>query len=286
MNISPTREALSVMTSLRPPSSRPLKLLYGFSSEVYSNQGYTFEIEAGESVICPGSGKVANAIKRVAKFAHTGGLLAIQATYEVTLTHGQGIQTLIGGLSTLAVYPGATVSRGDILGTPATNQIFFGVSYNQEVINPRDLGRHWWFQGEYVPGQAGNLRYAPDKLIRNFAGTVYSVISGGLRYFIDRMRGFNPLLLNVDFNGTGTKTGFGALGFTSADYWNVYAAGAFFWINGLTPCSGWYYYATYGPCGSTKVFNRNPQTFLNDSTGLKSPVWLERVAAAEKKTRS
>jgi hypothetical protein len=155
------------------------------------------------------------------------------------------------------------------------------VRYLNEMFSPHELGRHWQTQNEYVPGQAGNLRAGPDKVIRNFAGTVFSALYGGIRYFIDRVRGFKPLLVSVDFNGNGTKTGFAGLGFTDADYWNVYAAGAFNWLNNVNGCYGYYYYYyAYGICGQTKVFNKNPQTFLKDSTNIKSPVWLERVAAA------
>ena len=159
-------------------------------------------------------------------------------------------------------------------------EIFFGVRYLNETFSPQNLSRHWWTQNEYVPGQAGNLRQGPDKLIRNFAGTIYSTLYGGIRYFIDRMRGFKPLLVNVDFNGNGSKTGFAGLGFTDADYWNVYAAGAFNWLTNVNGCYSYYYVYAYGICGQTKVFNRNPQTFLNDSTNTKSSVWLERIAAA------
>lgn len=278
MNISPTREAFGVMASLRPPSSRPLKLLYGFSSEVYTNTGYTFQLEDGEAAICPGDGTVANAVKRFAKFKHTRGLLTGTPSYEVTITHGQGIQTVVAGLATLSIRPGDAISRGDILGQPYTNEIFFSVRYNQEAFSPHELGRHWHLQGEYVLGQAGNLRAGPDRLIRNFAGTIYSTIYSGIRYFVDQVNGFKPLLVSVDFNGNGTKTGLAALGFTSADYWNVYASGAFNWLNNVNGCA--YTLVGYSTCGLTKVFNKNPQTFLKDSTGTKSSVWLERVAAA------
>jgi len=305
MNISPTREALSVMASLRPPSSRPLKLLYGFRSEVYTNNGYTFEIESGESAISPGTGTVSSAVKRFAKFKNTQNILAGTPTYEVTIVHSGGVQTVVAGLASLAVRPGDAISRGDILGQPATSQIFFGVRYLNEMFSPHELGRHWRTQNEYVPGQAGNLRQATDKLIRNFAGTIASSIYQGIRYFVDLIRGFKPLMVNVDFNGNGSKVGFAGLGLTDADYWNVYAAGAFNWQNNVSGCYSYatyvsaddyryvyvypylytysypysYFYA-YGLCGQTKVFNQNPQMWLNDSTDIKSPVWIERAGPA------
>lgn len=279
MNISPTREALSVMGSLRPPSSRPLRLLYGFSAEVYTNHGFTFQIEPGEYAVSPGAGTVLSAVKRFAKFKHNAAVLTGTPTYEVTISHGQGIQSVVSGLATITARPGDSLARGDLLGQPICNEIFFGVTYQRQMFSPHELGRHWRLQDEYVLGQAGNLRQGPDKLIRNFAGTVASTIYGGIRYFIDQFFGFKPLLVNVDFNGNSTKTGFAALGYTSADYWNVYASGAFNWVNNQNGCGGYYYYYAYS-CGVTKVFNRNPQTFLMDSTGIKSPVWLERVATA------
>lgn len=266
------------MAALRPPSSRPLKLLFGYSTEVYSNEGFTFQFEDGEAAICPGAGTVASVVRRFAKFKHTNSLLTGTPTYEVTIVHGHGIQTVVAGLASVSARPGNQIGRGDILGQPATNEVFFGVQYMRKTFNPNELGRHWWLQGEYVPGQAGNLRQGPDKIIRNFAGTIFSTIYSGIRYFMDRVRGFKPLLVNIDFNGNSTKTGFAALGFTDADYWNVYTAGAFNWLSNLNGC--YYYYYAYGACGPTKVFNKSPQTFLNDSTGVKSPVWLERVAAA------
>lgn len=280
MNISPTREAQSVMAALRPPSSRPLRLLYGFSTEVYTNYGYTFEIEAGEAAIAPGKGVVVSTVKRFARYKHTTGRLTGTPSFEVTINHGSGIQTVVAGLQTLAIRGGDTVARGDILGQPSTNEIFFGVRFLTETFSPHELGRHWQMQGEYVPGQAGKLRFAPDKLIRNFAGTVASVVYGGLRYFLDQTNGFKPLLINVDFNGNGSKTGLAALGMTDADYWNVYQPGAFSWTGSVSGCGNLAYYFYAYSCPPTKVFNVSPQTFLKDYSGAKSPVWLERVAAA------
>jgi hypothetical protein len=268
MNISPTPAAISVMARLRPPSSRHLRLVYGFSTEVYTNLGFTFQLESGEAPVSPGSGTISGVVKHYAKFKHTRGLLTGTPTFELTITHGQGIQSTVAGLATLAVQPGDAVGRGDVLGQAATDEVFFAVRYNGEVFSPHELSRHWQLQGEYVLGQSGNLRFAPDKLIRDLSGGNESTLFNGVRYFSSA----KPLLVNVDFNGNGTKTGLGATGLSSTDYWNSFVSGAFSWVNNVNVC--------LAACGQTKVFNRSPQTFLRDSTGTLSAVWLERVAAA------
>lgn len=272
---------MSVMGRLRPPSSRPLRLVYDFSTEVYTNYGFTFELEAGEQPISPGDGTVGSVTRRYVKFKHTIGVLTGTPSYEITIIHGEGITSIVSGLASVSVQPGNYISRGDVLGIAMSREIFFGVSYNGEVFSPHELGRHWRFQGEYVPGQAGKLRFAPDKLIRNFAGTVASTLYGGIRFFIDTITGFKPLLVNVDFNGNGNKQGTAVLGIADDDYWNVYAAGAFNWLSNVNVCTYYYYYySSTGWCGPTKVFNVSPQTWLMDYTGAKSPVWLERIAVA------
>lgn len=282
MNVSLTREATNVAAQLRPPSSRPSRLVHGYTEEHTSpNLGYLLQLEPGEQVVSAGQGTITSIIKSFSGFGYSRGNLKGAYVYEITVNHAHGISTVISGLDSLAIHPGNYVSRGEILGSTLQGEIFFGARYNEQWLNPAELNWHFRLEGEFVPAQIGNVGFAPDRVVRNFAGTVVSVLYGGLRYFVDHVRGFTPLLINVDFNGNGTKKGFAALGFTSDDYWNVYAAGAFTWNVNTLGC----FFAstqTYAlACGGPgRTFSQSPQTWLKDATNTKSTVWLERVAQA------
>ncbi len=284
MNTFLSREAARVLSALRPPSSKPLKLVYGFSA-THSSLGNTLELEVGEEVVSPGTGQVVGLVKRFSQFEHTYGALDGLPTYEVTIDHGQGVMSVIKGLATTSFQIGGFVQRGDPIGSTLTQEFFLGVSYNAEWLNPQTINRNFRTYGEYVPAQTGKLRQAIDRLIRNLSGNVISVLYNRLRYYIDQITGFKPLLVNVDFNGDGTKVGLAALGLTATDYWNVFGMAAFSWTAGdyYSCCYyGYGYGYSYGyGCGAPlKVFNISPQTRLYDYRHKLSPVWLERVAPA------
>jgi hypothetical protein len=275
MKISPTKEALNVIAALRPPSAKPLRLVYGFTPEGTANYGITVEFETGEPVLATGSGTITRITKAVGKFRHSAGALSTPS-YELTINHGDGVVTVIKGLASVVNIIGGYVSRGNVVGATMTQELFIGISYNDEWLDPVQMNRHFRIQGANVPAQAGKMRFAPDTIVRNFAGTVYSTLWAGLRYFVNQSTGFEPLLVNIDFNGNGTKTGLAATGSNSADYWNVFTPGAFTWVTGV-----YYYECCANACGGTpKVFNKSPQTWLLDSTQKKSAIWLERIAPA------
>ncbi len=141
----------------------------------------------------------------------------------MVIDHGNKVTTLIGGFTTLNVVQGQTVNRGEKLGDLFTNQLFFSVSIGGKTINPCAINQHWSVQnGVVVTGQSGKIRFAPDILVRDLSGGVTPTVSDGVTYYGDAQ-----LLINIAFNGTGAKTGPGAVSQTSSDYWNVYTPVAF-----------------------------------------------------------
>jgi len=175
------------------------------------------------------------------------------------------------------VRAGSVINRGDLLGTLADSECWFGCQLNGNFINSTIISRHFVAaQEKDVPGQSHKLRFAPDTILRNLANCVVRLVYNGIQYFQNVL--FNQtLLVSVDFNGGGTKTGSAVVGVAANDYWNVYAAGAFTMdsYTGYNYYSGHYYYYCAGI-----HFSSNPQVFLFDSTGKKTAVSLERVAAA------
>lgn len=275
MKISPTKEALNVIAALRPPSARPLKLVFGFAPEGSANYGITVEFEAGEPVLSPGSGTITHITKAVGRFKHSAGALSTPS-YELTINHGDGIVTVLKGLASVVNIIGGYVSRGNVVGATMTQELFLGISYNGEWLDPVQMSRHFRLQGPNVVDQSGKMRFAPDTTTRSFAGSIYSTVWAGLRYFIDRATGFEPVLVNIDFNGNGAKSGLAATGMSSADYWNVFTPGAFSWTSGV-----YYYECCASACGGTpKTFSKSPQTWLLDYSQKRSSIWLERIAPA------
>jgi hypothetical protein len=278
MNSSPTKSALEIMATLRPPSAKPLRLVYGYIQGTSLRYGATLEIESGESVVAPGTGSIVKVSRENCRYLRQGDSLEYVAAYEVTIDHGHRVFTHLKGLSSVTVAADAKVYRGDIIGTPAVPEIFFAVRYGNEWFNPNEINRHFILQDEHVPAQVGKMRFAPDKLVRNLAGAVTSAVHNSVRYF-SGAQGFQPVLLNVDFNGNGLKIGTAALGQSSSDYWNIFAPGAFSWTEGgYAGC----YACGYGTGAGVipKFFNKSPQTWLLDYKQVKSSVWLERILAA------
>ena len=267
------------MAALRPPSAKPLRLVYGFINGTALRYGATLEFEAGEPVVSPGTGSVIKVSKENCRYLRQGDSQDSVFSYEVTIDHGHRVFTHLKGLATANVAMDAKVYRGDVIGMPAVSEIFFAVRYGNEWFNPNEINRHFNLQDEHVPAQVGKMRFAPDKLMRNLAGAVTSVVYNSVRYFTGAAQGFQPMLLNVDFNGNGLKIGTASLGYTSDDHWNIFAPGAFSWTEGGYPgCYACGYGASYGV--TPKFFNKSPQTWLLDYKQIKSSVWLERILAA------
>lgn len=265
------------MRRLRPPAARAPFIAFSYAREGRANAGVTFKLPAGEQAVAPGAGRVVAVAQRWAAWQHSPGDLSTKHSYEITIDHGSGVWTVVGGLLVLAdgARQGLNINRGDTLGTLVTDECFFQVAVNRTVQNPLKVNRHFSLtDAKYVPGRQRYLRAAADLFLRTLDAGVHEALVSG-RHFFENIRQRWSLTINVDFNGDGTKTGIGAVGGLN-DYWNVYAAGAF--NQTYNSSFGYYYYYYYGCTGYT--FNTTPQMWLNDARNIKSPVWLERVANA------
>ncbi len=166
------------------------------------------------------------------------------------------------------------MQRGDVIGTPITPEVFFGVDYNGQTFNPSQINRHFYFQNECdVRTQGRKLRFGPDMQQRDLSGGFFAGLLDGVRYFVRSVCSVPDYLINIDFNGIGSKTGLAATGFGASDYWNVYTP-VTFTETGDGDCS--YAYQSYSFVGV--VYSVIPVLFLNDYRGIKTPVRLERVA--------
>jgi Peptidase family M23 len=259
-------DTVNVLRKLRSPCARSALLKYPFSSEGRGNPGYTLSVPEGEPAVAPGNGTVKAVVYKHPDWAFSPGDLTTQATYEVTIDHGMGVETTVAGLSAVFVGKGASVNRGDELGPLVTQEIFFSIRVNQALHNPVLINRHFMPLNEgQVSGQGHKIRFAPDKLLRNLSNGLSSTLESFVRFFCPPV----SLLINIDFNGNGTKTGGAATGITTSDFWNVYAPVAFT----DTSDPNCYYNNSFG-----HIFSGDPAQFLNDYRNLKSAIRLEKVA--------
>lgn len=271
MKLIVTADQAKALARLRCPSARRAYLRFPFAREGYTNSGYTLQFQAGEPAVAAGDGTVVSVQRKPPTYPHATGEFDTFFPYEVVIDHGFGIQTVLSGMRSTELQSGRTIGRGDLVGPLATDECFLGVRINNNWVNPSDISRHFVpMLDQQVPGQGHKLRFGPDTILRNLANGIVALFYTGLHYFTGTTR----YLVNVDFNGSGSKTGLAADGFTASDYWNVYPGGAF----SITNSSGYYYYYYYYCTGL--VFSSNPQTFLLDQDGVKTAVWLERVASA------
>lgn len=271
MKLVVTDAQARVLARFRAPSARRAYLLFGFAREGYTNLGYTLRLDAGEPAIACAPGTVRSVVRKPATWQHSAGDLDSFFPYEVVIDHGQNVISTTAGIRSTQLQAGVAIGRGDLLGPLVTNECFFAVQVSGVTVNPVDISRHFVpMQEQQVPGQGHKLRFGPDTILRSFADGVTALVYSGLRYF-QNISLTSPLLLNVDFNGSGLKTGLAATGLSASDYWLVYNAGPFV----VTSSSGYYYL-----CANGTVFSANPQVFLYDSDQNKTGVRLERVASA------
>lgn len=267
MNIQPNNaEMRRVLQRLRPPSARPMILRYGFSLTTNFNPGYTLELAADEAAISPGSGTVKAIGQAVPAWSHSAGdALSRGVPWQVVISHGFGLDTVVHGLSSVDVKVGQPVARGVRLGALFSTQVFFTVLFGGKAYNPASINAHFVPQnGNVVPGQGGNLRFAPDLIARNLANGIRTFIANGVAYFT---RCDDPFLINVDFNGNGTKIGLAATGIGNSDYWNLVAGADFI---------STFVYALCPDEPSAEVFNMNPALPLYDYANQLSAVRLVR----------
>lgn len=269
---SSTLEALS---KLRPPFARSASILFPYTPEGYMNNGITVETPVGEPAVAPGGGVVRRIYKGLPQWQTSSTELQIASVYHVLIEHGGTVSTLIGGLNTVNVTTGQNVYRGDKLGDLFTNQLYFSALVGQKSINPLLISRHWVPQnGSLVIGQESKIRFAPDRLARDLSNGVVAILNSGIRYFNNLLTPAH-LLINIAFNGDGSKVGLGATGVADTDYWNVYTP-----VDFLATASAACYYFVATPSGTEThyAFSSAPALYLNSYEGQRSPVFLERVA--------
>lgn len=257
-----------ILRTLRMPSARNAYVLFPFAREAFINGGYTLVLASGEKPVSPGSGQVVAVRQAFASWSHSPGDLDSFSPYEVLIDHGEGIVSVVSGFSSVSVSGGQTLERGAPLGVLATSECFFGVSINGKFVNPQQINATFKpLDGNWVTGQGHRLRFAPDRLVRNLSGGIVSVLNAGLRWFTG-----NSLLVNVDFNGNGTKTGAAAVG-SPGDFWNVYTPVEFDAVTAPGCYLDSYLGGYYG-----SVFSSDPMVALKSSSGKRSPVLLEKVS--------
>jgi hypothetical protein len=272
MNIS--TESLLSLAKLRPPFARSALLVVPYSQEGNANPGITVEMVVGEPAIAPGTGIVRRIYGALPRWVFSDNTLATTAVKHIEIEHGNGVTTVVGGLSTVDVILGQTVYRGDRLGTLLTNQLFISVILGKKTLNPVMLNKHWFPQnGNVVSGQGGRIRFAPDRLARDLSHGVSAVLHSGIVYFKQLLTP-TPFLINIAFNGDGSKTGLAATGYDTTDYWNVYTPSDFY----ATIAYSCYYSYGYSYGTSFYDFSDAPVLCLRTYQNESSPVLLERVA--------
>lgn len=268
-------DTLNVLAKLRPPLARSALLLFPFTPEGRVNSGITVEMLLGEPGVAPGSGVVKDVFQALPSWPTTSTDLPKTVVSHVQIDHGGQVVTTVGGFSDVVVKKGQNVYRGDLLGTLFTNQMFVAVSVGLKAVNPLMTNKHWVPQnGGVVVGQGGKLRHAPDRLFRELSHGVMALLHGGLQYFSDLL--YPPkLLINIAFNGDGSKVGLGAVGIGPDDYWNVYTPEDFL---AVASAACYYYYYSYYGIETFYTFNGIPAQYLRDYSNRLSPVFLDRVA--------
>jgi hypothetical protein len=206
-----------VLRRLRSPCTSAVPILYGFSQGV--NMGHTLIVSVGQSVVAPGAGLVTRVRQVPARWrTPSGSYHEHAASYMIIIDHGHGIRTVLHGLNTVSVRGSQLVTRGALLGTTVSTELWFGVQIQGKYQDPGQINRHFGPKdGHLVFGQGGYLPAAPNILAQNVASAGTVQYANGARYFPSL-----PVLVNVDFNGQGSKTGRAAVGLSSTDYWNSY----------------------------------------------------------------
>lgn len=224
----PNATSRGVIASLRPPCAQSATLKRGYSASPQHLGQVLVLPSTSEPVIAPANGTVTSITTKVnTAWGHAAGDLDVHKTLEIKFDNGGYISTVIHGLATVAVVTGQYVTRGDTIGTAKTTEIFFQLFYRNSPLDPASYTAFFrGFDGGKVPGKARKLRAGPDFITRAVSDTV-SYILGGIRYFVDKYCSKPPILVSVDFNGDGSKTGLGAVGIGATDFWNVFTPLAF-----------------------------------------------------------
>lgn len=219
----PNQTSRGVISSLRPPCALNLALRYGYSDSPKRPGQVLVLPSLTEPVTAPGSGIVVSITRKFQTgWTHSAGELDSYQTLEVKIDHGGYVTTAIHGLSTVNVLIGQYVTRGDRLGLAKTTEIFFQLFYRTQTVDPATMSPFFrGYDGGKVPDKTRKLRSGPDFVSRALSRTM-SVLIGGIRYFVDKYASKPELLINIDFNGDGSKTGPAQEGITPTDFWNVY----------------------------------------------------------------
>lgn len=259
------------LAKIRPPFARSAKLLFAFGSEGRVNNGITVEMEEGEPAIAPGVGNVVSCTNAGAQWQTSSDIVKHSNVFSVTIDHGNGVKTTVSGMRNSLVSVGDKVQRGDSLGEMLTTQLYVELSVANRRINPLQANSHWRIQnGNHVTGQGGKIRFAPDRIVRDLSNGVTAIINSGISYFKQAVNP-TPLLVNIAFNGDGSKQGLAATGFTAADYWNTYSPVSF-----TSSPSGACPY--FGPSFGFYTFSSEAVVHLYDYAENRSSVVLERIA--------
>lgn len=267
MNISAASQ-LS-LANLRPPFARSGLVLFAYAGDSGALSGITVQLETGEPAVAPGAGNVVKIYTQLARWQTNSAALQYTPVTHIVIDHGNQVSTLIAGINNVSVQMGQTVSRGDRLGALLTNQVFCSVTVGKKMLNPTAVNEYWKIQNDSVViGQGGKIRFAPDRIARDLSAGVTVALVNGVRYF-KQLLAPTPVLVNIAFNGDGSKTGLGATGYAADDHWNVYTPLDFL-ASSATCCS-------YG-VGVLYTFSDDPVLALNDYTDTLCPVLLERVA--------
>lgn len=264
-----TSQVRGILRRLRPPCGRSLALHFPYTFDQRVNPGITVGFPAGENVIACGSGTVIAAQPVKPFWASTAGSVHERKnSYQVVIDHGGDVRTVLHGMSSVAVNAGQAVSRGDTIGTPQSDEIFIAVLYHGNTHDPQTINRHFKVQnGNIVVGQGGLIRYSPDFTIRDLSDGIVSTLINGWRYFVPETCAKPNVLVNIDFNGAGNKSGLAATGILPSDYWNVYTPISFDQVV-VTKGGG------YGCVGIE--FTNEPVVYLLDYLSLETPIWFER----------
>lgn len=217
-----------VIASLRPPCARSVTVKRGYS--LYPRHlGQVLVLPStDEPITAPANGTViAVASKTNTSWAHSAGVLDIHKTFELKIDHGGSVYTAVQGFQSVVPVAGQAVTRGDILGYARTDEFFFQLFYLNSPLDPATYTEFFrGFDGGKVTGKSRKLRGGPDFIARAVSDIV-SYVLGGIRYFVNKFCTKPDLLINIDFNGLGSKSGPAAAGFDVSDFWNTYDPVAF-----------------------------------------------------------
>jgi hypothetical protein len=252
----------TVLRQLRPPYAGIARVIYGFQRNAPQNFGYTLAIPVGAEIVAPGDGTVDLVRVLPVRWRYTQAPLKGGSTV-IRIDHGYGVKTWLHGFGTTRPSLGR-VTRGTVLGTCAHGEMFLAIEIYGSMANPGRVNTFFAPRNGFLfSGQATALRPAPN-VATQFVSTLAQLIQSGIRYFSPQ-----TFLVNVDFNGDGTKVGAAAAGVGTDDVWNVAAplASAF-------QQTAYNYY-----CGPLSYnYNVNPTVDLRDYRGKASSVKLRRVA--------